>query len=198
MAGNSTEEDVATRVGLEHAIHVVRHLPSHVRGHLDAVPGVADRVEQAVLLTGVDEPVHAHVHQSAPAVVDPGILELREDRDHYFMQDAAALLVRSGAGLGESGPTTKRQAVIRCDAQVVQEVLGVGHHPPGGQQLIADLLGEGSVTMMKLPTGPMRTCCQRKGCPFVTIRDDPGAQYVIMSRTSSRSGVGVMLVAVKS
>ena len=79
-----------------------------MRGHLDAVPGVADRVEQAVLLTGVDETVHAHFHQSAQAVVDPGILELREDRDHDLMQDAAALLVGSGAsGIGESAQPPK-------------------------------------------------------------------------------------------
>jgi acyl-CoA reductase-like NAD-dependent aldehyde dehydrogenase len=70
-----------------------------------------------------------------------------------------------GPAIAGGNAVILKPSALTPDPEVVHQVLRRRHQPPGGEQLVADFLPSGSVTMMKLPTGAILTArCPLSGC----------------------------------
>ncbi|RMU63887.1 hypothetical protein ALP29_200473 [Pseudomonas syringae pv. avii] len=85
------------------------------------MPAVAHGIENTVVLACTRQTVGGHVHQTAPAVVDLDVGQLRKHLHHRRLQHLAALGIGAAVGHGKARPAAEQQAVVRGEAEVVAD-----------------------------------------------------------------------------
>ena len=129
-----------------------------IRGHGDAVSGVADGVVHAVELAGVGHDVEGEVERASPDVFDFGVAELGIDVDHAAAQDfgaAADGLVVLGE---EGGASAEQHTAVGREAVVVEIILRVVDHAVARAEFVRQSFRKDLGCMMNDPMGMSFLC----------------------------------------
>src|SRR5215472_109067 len=126
--GRCEEGNGGERSGVRFAADHSSELHAEPSGRGDAVARKACREIHLVDFSSMRHDVESEVERAAPNVFHFGVAELRVDVNHAPPKNFCALANRV-FGFGEKGSATAEQhAIVRGQAIVVEEVLGVVDH----------------------------------------------------------------------
>src|SRR5208283_3226279 len=120
--------------------HEFSDLPALIRGHGDAMSGVAEGVVHAVKLSGVRHDVEGKVERASPDVVNFGVGELRIHADHAVTENCGAAADGLIVLREKRSAPAKQHAPVGGEAVIVEIVLGVVDHAVARAELLRQLL----------------------------------------------------------